>query len=183
MTWTRTMQTKAPIAQTTRGFTIVELLIVIVIIAVLAAISIVAYNGLQARAAFSSEQSDLKTLTKALTLYKVDNNSYPSTINQDGCTYNWCGWDQATGNDFINGLTPKYISKTPQMPSSLAHGDTYLYQSNGTDYQLIRYKNDPQLPATEIQSDNPLLALTNGYHPEAGVYYAWGYRTNTDVWW
>jgi type II secretion system protein G len=182
MTWAFSRQTK-PSKQADRGFTIVELLIVIVVIAILAVVTIIAYTGMQGRAKFANMQSDLKTITKAVELYKVDNNAYPSTINKDGCTYNWCGWDQATGDDFIPGLVPKYISKIPQLSGELPLKDTYLYQSNGTDYQLIRYKVDG-LPTVETQN-NPLLALTNDYYDDqTDIYYAWGYRTNTNnVWW
>jgi prepilin-type N-terminal cleavage/methylation domain-containing protein len=173
MAWARIEQTKTPLLQTSRGFTIVELLIVIVIIAILAVIAIVAYSNIRDRALFSREQSDLKTLTKALALYKVDHDAYPITDDLDGCTYDWCGWDQATGDSFIPGLVPQYISATPQMPSNLPIKDTYLYQSNGTDYQLIRYKIDG-LSTIETQN-NPLLALTNGYYDDrTDAYYAWG---------
>jgi type II secretion system protein G len=164
---------------TKRGFTIVELLIVIVVIAILAAIVIVAYNSVQARANFSKEQQDLKSITKALGLYQVDNGSYPISVGQPGCTYDWCGWDQVTGNSFINGLSPQYISQLPQMPTANAANDTYLYRSDasGANYQLLRYKASG-LPAVEMQN-NPLLATTQGYN---GL--AWGYRTNTDgIWW
>ena len=60
------------------GFTIVELLIVIVVIAILAAITIVAYNGIQGRANDSAVQYDLNAIAKKLELYKIDNGKYPS---------------------------------------------------------------------------------------------------------
>jgi prepilin-type N-terminal cleavage/methylation domain-containing protein len=59
------------------AFTIVELLIVIVVIGVLAAITVVAYNGIQQRARASQATSALSQAKKKLELYKVDNGSYP----------------------------------------------------------------------------------------------------------
>lgn len=61
------------------GFTIVELLIVIVIIGILAALVIVAYNGIQARAYDSIVQSDLKNSYTKLQEYKItsSNDQYP----------------------------------------------------------------------------------------------------------
>jgi general secretion pathway protein G len=58
------------------GFTIVELLIVIVVIAILAAITIVAYNGIQNRARDTDRKADMAALAKALHLYNVDNGNY-----------------------------------------------------------------------------------------------------------
>ena len=59
------------------GFTIVELLIVIVVIAILAAITIVAYNGIQARANDSAVQSNLRQISQQLSIFYVDNSQYP----------------------------------------------------------------------------------------------------------
>lgn len=64
------------------GFTIVELLIVIVVIAILAAISIVAYNGIQNRANDSTVQQDLSNIAKKLEIYKIDTGGvYPSNAS------------------------------------------------------------------------------------------------------
>lgn len=63
------------------GFTIVELLIVIVVIAILAAITIVAYNGIQNRAKASWVQSEASQQAKKLAMWKVENNNtYPADL-------------------------------------------------------------------------------------------------------
>lgn len=56
-----------------KGFTIVELLIVIVVIAILAVITIVAYTGIQERAKASAMQSAASQEAKKAPLYAVDN--------------------------------------------------------------------------------------------------------------
>ena len=54
--------------KTHSGFTIVELLIVIVVIGILAAISIVAYNGIQNRANDTAVKNDISAMAKKLHL-------------------------------------------------------------------------------------------------------------------
>jgi len=62
------------------GFTIVELLIVVVVIAILAAITIVAYNGIQQRALLSTAKSELTSAAKAMEIAKIETDTYPSTF-------------------------------------------------------------------------------------------------------
>ena len=64
-----------------RGFTIVELLIVIVVIGILAAIVIVSYNGIQKKATTAALASDLANASAKLQLYQVDNSTYPNSIS------------------------------------------------------------------------------------------------------
>ncbi|HCH34056.1 TPA: hypothetical protein DEW05_00790 [Candidatus Saccharibacteria bacterium] len=60
------------------GFTIVELLIVIVVIGILAAITIVAFNGIQTRSKAGSVESLLATVEKKAKLYQSINSQLPT---------------------------------------------------------------------------------------------------------
>ena len=62
------------------GFTIVELLIVIVVIAILAAISTVAYNGLQQRAVQSALTNQLASVTRLVKLEQAKTGSLPGSL-------------------------------------------------------------------------------------------------------
>ena len=68
--------------QAQSGFTIVELLIVVVVIAILAAITIVSYNGITSKANASAAQSTASALQKKAELYAADGDTgqYPKNI-------------------------------------------------------------------------------------------------------
>lgn len=59
------------------GFTIIELLIVIVVIGILASITVVAFGGVRARAIESEKGTKLQRIQTALELYAVQNGQYP----------------------------------------------------------------------------------------------------------
>lgn len=68
------------------GFTIVELLIVIVVIGILAAITIVAYNGIQDRARASQTNAGLNDMLKAVHLARINEDKTLMQITGTGCT-------------------------------------------------------------------------------------------------
>lgn len=72
-----------------KGFTLVELLIVIVVIAILAAISVVAYNGIQKRAHNSAQAVDMSNAAKAMELYYALHDRYP-TVPSYSSTWGYC---------------------------------------------------------------------------------------------
>lgn len=60
-----------------KGFTIVELLIVIVVVGILAAISLVAYSGVQQRARESAIMATLSSVMKKIEMYTVEHDTVP----------------------------------------------------------------------------------------------------------
>ena len=102
-----------------KGFTIVELLIVIVIIGILAALVIVAYTNIQGRARDTQRQNDIRNLKQAIEQYKVDNSIYPAACSSDnaGCS----------ASDLATTLVPTYIKAIPQDPQYPASGKIYYY--------------------------------------------------------
>ena len=106
--------------KTTTGFTIVELLIVVVVIAILAAVSMVAYTGIQGRARDSQRLQDMNTIVKALEMYRVQNGRYPNAVaTQPTATIG--GYELSAGpdgpTDFLRALvTSNTISQVPVDP-------------------------------------------------------------------
>ena len=119
------------------GFTIVELLIVIVVIAILAAITIVAYNGVQARARNSSRVSAIDAIQKALELYKTETGSYPVTSAFGGaatmCTgiASGYGYSFATDGTWLKPLIDQNVMSTIPTPpvNDCTHYIRYLHPS------------------------------------------------------
>jgi prepilin-type N-terminal cleavage/methylation domain-containing protein len=68
----------------TTGFTIVELLIVIVVIAILATITIVSYQGVTSSAVLTNAKLDVSNIAKQMELYRTDNGAYPPIIAAAG---------------------------------------------------------------------------------------------------
>jgi prepilin-type N-terminal cleavage/methylation domain-containing protein len=111
------------------GFTIVELLIVVVVIAILAAISVVAFTSIQDRAKYSQALSNLEMINKAVNLYQAEYGTFPVANSwRYYCSY------QSTPNDFIPGLSD-VAQGVPAAPCNGATNsdDTWLYRSTVLD--------------------------------------------------
>jgi prepilin-type N-terminal cleavage/methylation domain-containing protein len=123
------------------GFTIVELLIVIVVIAILAAITVVAYNGIQRRAQISQFSSALNSYVKGVNAYyTTNNNTLPSasTACFDG-TACWSGVSTAQSQSLRTELL-KSMGTLPNFPNDsfialLANGTVGSYTGAYILYQ------------------------------------------------
>lgn len=70
-----------------KGFTIVELLIVIVVIGILAALVIVSYSGIQQKARDTERKTDVNALHGQLEAYQAQNGKYPTLTNVNDATF------------------------------------------------------------------------------------------------
>lgn len=169
-----------------KGFTVVELLIVIVVIGILAAIVIVSYNGAQLRARNATRLSDIKVVEELLDTYYTQHGSYPQTTTNPQS--NWKAIDVYTDDNCPNGSSqadwvPGLADKLPQSDQSYAVGadgkyGCYLYASNGTQYVLSAWNmiSPPQsavyyrrLGFREFQSSNSTQFYTCNSGPIGGA--------------
>ena len=111
--------------QAQSGFTIVELLIVVVVIAILAAITIVSYNGITSKANASAAQSTASALQKKAELFAADGDTgqYPKVIADLTGAASSKAYYVATGS----------INASPASAPTSANGkNTVRYQPCGT---------------------------------------------------
>ena len=108
--------------QTTEGFTFIELMLVIVILGILAALISGNFITSLKKGRDARRKGDLEQTQRALELYYEDNRAYPSTITFDDslCQSSPCGSSKI------------YMQKLPVDPS----GYDYEYESDGTYYRM-----------------------------------------------
>lgn len=129
-----------------RGFTLIEILVVITIIAVMIGLAFPNFFAARQRARDVQRKSDLKQLQKGLELYKQDQNpiAFPSNY-PTSCTTN-CQLNISCGSQWNNGGSSIYMSKMPCDPLAPT---PYFYQQNASDslnYTLVtclENKSDP----------------------------------------
>lgn len=148
------------------GFTIVELLIVIVVIAILATLTIVAYNGIQTRSKNVKTTVAVAAWVKAFKLYQADNNSYPPTnsclgdvgtypANKCSSTYGWYVESQFTTpmeQYFGQGQLPEPDITESGNTSDRYRGAFYIYDPSSPiiDYVQINASTCPTIGGLAI---------------------------------
>lgn len=103
------------------GFTIVELLIVIVVIGILAALVVTTFSGIQRKARNTERETDVKAIHGQLEAYYSQNNSYPALAELNDGTWR--------GNN-VKGLDAEALKDprgTAQTVCSAASGTCYGY--------------------------------------------------------
>ncbi|KKR76040.1 MAG: Type II secretion system protein G [Candidatus Levybacteria bacterium GW2011_GWA2_40_8] len=97
-----------------KGFTFIEMLVVVTIIGVLSAVGVANFKVANQKARDGRRQGDLQQIRASLELYRTDLNVYPITGD-------------------LSSLSPTYIQTIPSDPVS---GNLYSYESDGKTYTL-----------------------------------------------
>ena len=115
---------------TRKGFTLLEILLVIAAIGILAAIVLVAINPNRqiAQARNAQRRSDVNTIYKALEQYLIDNQSYPAGV--DETPKDICG--TTTGCVNLGVLVPNYLAAIPTDPQ----GGAYRVSKNSDNNRI-----------------------------------------------
>ena len=164
------------------AFTIVELLIVIVVIAILAAISIVAYTGIQNRAYDSTVASDLGIISKQFESARVvsTNDAYPSTnatiANAFKLNTNKSAYKTDTTTVVYNLLVCSSTASSPQnyMVLATSASGTQFYVENGGS---VRKNTGTAWSTTTTSACSAMksgwVATASGYHRDSTVDGPW----------
>jgi general secretion pathway protein G len=125
------------------GFTIVELLIVIVVIGILAALVITTFNGIQQKGRDTERQTDIKAVHGQLEAYFAQSGYYPTLANLTDADWrndNMRGLDAGALEDpsgaVISGTAATGGSRTYSYIPSPANCDNAAPETNCTGYQL-----------------------------------------------
>jgi prepilin-type N-terminal cleavage/methylation domain-containing protein len=133
-----------------KGFTIVELLIVIVVIGVLAAIVIVAYNGITAKANQAAAQSSVEQISKGILSYMVQNSDQvPSDLTSI---------QPATGN-----ATYQYTTGTTTSPQTFCVSATVGGKSYYIDNTSHTNATSGTCTVTNLATNPKLDTAATGY--------------------
>lgn len=108
-----------------KGFTLVELLVVVAIIALLSTLAVVALGSARTKARDAKRISDIKQIQTALELYFTDQNGYPVAVT--GLVLGGTGATILSTNGFSDTAgTTTYMGAVPSNPTPNGTAYTYL---------------------------------------------------------
>jgi prepilin-type N-terminal cleavage/methylation domain-containing protein len=115
--------------QRQKGFTIVELLIVIVVIGILAALVITTYSGIQAKARNAKRQTDVQSLQTQIEAFFSQNGFYPSLTDINGSAWRATNMKSLDVNAMIDPSNPTQSNTLLASPAAKSYA--YAVSNSG----------------------------------------------------
>lgn len=130
---------KAAVDKSSNGFTIVELLVVVVTIGILAAITVISYTGITQKANIASMQSDLNSASTQIKLFQVYSPSgdYPTANNCPSPGSTEICLKSSGSNTFTNGYSVNNSANPKTFTLDIINGTTKYRITNDTAPVLI----------------------------------------------
>lgn len=123
------------------GFTLIELMVTISIMAILSATAMIVYSGVTAKARDTQRIKDLTTIRQALELYRADLHNYPSSLDLINGSITNC-----TG---VSGCTIPSVTYLKQMPQDpMMPGRNYAYSVTSSGFILCARSENGGTAAT-----------------------------------
>jgi general secretion pathway protein G len=135
---------KTPLGTRQQGFTLLEIMVVVVIIGLLAAIVVPNFMGNIDTAAINRAKQDIRGVETALNLYRLDNFRYPST--QDGLAALVTNPGQATAPNW-----KQQLRRLPTDPWNNPY--QYAYPGQRSEFDVFSYGADGQEGGEGINAD------------------------------
>ena len=123
-----------------RGFTLIEMMIVIVVIGILIGILLPSFRGTQDEASIQRARSELRTIATALESYYIHNsNAFPAALSS------------------LTSATPRILNVIPDDPFRTGSNDyTYAISDNGSYYVIFAYGTDRDVDISGINNSGQM---------------------------
>lgn len=161
--------------KSTNGFTVVELLIVIAVVAILAAITIISYNLVQLRSLDARRLSDITNIEKALEIYKAKHGAFPAMSTDASCyiSGNMSLYESNTlcPATFLKDLHP-YIEKKV-MDGKDNHNHDYYYKLYPAGTNGCSAKSGPFYVIAVVSADTKLARFPQSPGWKCSTTYNW----------
>lgn len=129
------------------GVTLIEMMVVLVIIAIVAALIVPNVIGRPDEARVTIARTDVSTIASSLELFRLDNRIYPTTAQGLEALVN----EPAVAPRPVNWASGGYLGQVPVDP----WGNPYVYQSPGESggYDLMSYGADGRPGGDGVDAD------------------------------